>query len=409
MDERLQHYVFMFVDVVRYSTLSQEGQLDVGAKLSRVISRTLLGEQLKTPANGVFLSTGDGFALGFLNHLLQSRPKYLVDLALEIQEKMAPLRLRIGLHAGTAQPYADFNAQFYQDSTVRNNIAGTGINVAQRVMNLGDADDILCSSDFFDLCHGADPAGADDSFCYLGRIRVKHGLELDIFKVGDGGPPTRIRNYTHAQSAVKSLLRHICEKAPEAAHPSARNSLRPRASVLAYDPAGQNLYVTTFRVGAGLGDPPQRSKAKFALDEGPGRTFLQAREGNAQVHHIELPDAASVGVDEYVRVFNEKTGIPERAIAGFSKKARLYVYFPILQGTDRRNVLGVLSLDCEGPLFDKDDLRRQMRRQKGGRAGDQDIESRVERGARKYRERLNQELQGLLRQLSEAWALLIHY
>lgn len=397
----------MFVDVVRYSLLSHEEQQQVGSKLSGIVAKTLLGQQLQNPANGVFLSSGDGFALGFLDRLVHERPNYILELADDIQKRMKPHQLRIGLHCGDALPYSDFNAQFYANSGIENNIAGPGINISQRVMNLGDAGQILASADFVNLYRGAAPTEAAELFHYLGRIRVKHGLALDIYKCGDADPPTRIRYATHAETSVKSLLRHICDKTSTVAHPSCQGTLRPRASILAYDPVSQSLYVTPYRVGADIGDPPAESKIKFPLTEGPGRTFLQARDGRAQVHHVELLDEAVVGRKAYIKELHEKTGISETTIAKFRRRARLYVYVPILHGTDRGNVLGVLSIDTEASLFNRDDMRRQIERRKGMTPSA--VELQLEKRAVKYRDRLKDELRDLLRQLSEAWSLLINY
>jgi hypothetical protein len=73
-------------------------------------------------------------------------------------------------------------------------------------------------------------------------------------------------------------------------------------------------------------------------------------------------------------------------------------------------VLGVLSLDTLSPLLNVDEMRRQLTRRSGVKSlSQQEIEAKIEKSAQKYRQQLNRDVQEWLRQLSEAWALLMHY
>jgi TolB-like protein len=116
----------------------------------------------------VRLTTGDGMALAFF-----TSPDAPVRCALQIAEGLrnrADLPLRMGIHSGPVDQVSDVND--------RPNIAGAGINMAQRVMDCGDAGHILLSK-----------RAADDLAQYpqwrehlheLGPIEVKHGVKLDV-------------------------------------------------------------------------------------------------------------------------------------------------------------------------------------------------------------------------------------
>src|SRR5205807_5809406 len=132
------------------------------------------------------LPTGDGGALVF-----RTTPEAPVLCALEISKELKnhpELHVRMGIHSGPVNEVTDLNEQA--------NIAGTGINIAQRVMDCGHAGHILLSKRV-----------ADDLAQYrhwqpflhdLGECEVKHGLRLNLvnlFKDGVGNPqvPTKLR------------------------------------------------------------------------------------------------------------------------------------------------------------------------------------------------------------------------
>src|SRR5438045_2339718 len=132
------------------------------------------------------MPTGDGMALLFLHS-----PEEPVRCALEISKTLqdhAHIQLRMGVHSGPVNRVTDVN-----DKT---NIAGSGINVAQRVMDCGDAGHILLSRHV-----------ADDLSQYrhwqphlhdLGECEVKHGLRLHLFnlykdKLGNPEVPEKLR------------------------------------------------------------------------------------------------------------------------------------------------------------------------------------------------------------------------
>ncbi|MBA3650513.1 MAG: hypothetical protein H0W66_03260 [Chthoniobacterales bacterium] len=119
----------LFIDIVGYSKLLINEQRRLLEVLNQIVKGT---DQFRTAeANGRLLTipTGDGMALVFYN-----TPEAPVECALEIgrADKAHPeLSLRMGVHSGPISGVVDVNG--------RANVAGAGINIAQRVMDCGDA------------------------------------------------------------------------------------------------------------------------------------------------------------------------------------------------------------------------------------------------------------------------------
>ncbi len=158
----------LFMDVVGYSKLLVNEQREVVHQLNQIVRKT--AQFRKSEAGGKLISipSGDGMALVFFQS-----PEEPVQCALEISRvlKNHPrLRLRMGVHSGPVDQVKDVNQ--------RSNVAGAGINIAQRVMDCGDAGHILVSKRVADDL-------AQDSLWQphlheLGEIEVKHGVRLGI-------------------------------------------------------------------------------------------------------------------------------------------------------------------------------------------------------------------------------------
>src|SRR5258705_11989072 len=165
----------LFIDIVGYSKLlinEQSEQIQTLRKIVRGAEQFRLAE-----AEGKLLRlpTGDGGALVF-----RTTPEAPVLCALEIARELKnhpELRVRMGIHSGPVNEITDLNEQA--------NIAGAGINMAQRVMDCGESGHILLSKRV-----------ADDlaqyprwrSFLHdLGECEVKHGVRIDVVNFyGDG-------------------------------------------------------------------------------------------------------------------------------------------------------------------------------------------------------------------------------
>src|ERR1700675_1301455 len=125
----------LFIDIVGYSKLLITEQSEQIQKLKEIVRGTEQVRLAEAEGKLLRLPTGDGGALVFCNS-----PEAPVLCALEISKALKShpeLRVRMGIHSGPVNEVVDLNEQ--------SNIAGAGINIAQRVMDCGDAGHILLS------------------------------------------------------------------------------------------------------------------------------------------------------------------------------------------------------------------------------------------------------------------------
>ena len=165
----------LVIDVVGYSRLLVNEQIEAMQELNRIVRETECFRAAEAKDKLIRLPMGDGMALLFFENLEQP-----VRCALEIAQKLGAssgLQVRMGIHSGPVNQIPDVND--------RVNIAGAGINVAQRVLDCGDAGHILVSKHV-----------ADDLAQYrhwqpylhdLGECEVKHGLQLHLFSLCKDG------------------------------------------------------------------------------------------------------------------------------------------------------------------------------------------------------------------------------
>jgi TolB-like protein len=165
----------LFIDIVGYSKLLINEQSDQIQKLKAIVRGT---EQFRTAeAEGKLLRlpTGDGGALVFRNN-----PEAPVLCAMEIAKALknhSELRVRMGIHSGPVNEISDLNEQA--------NIAGAGINMAQRVMDCGDAGHILLSRH---VAEDLEQYGHWQPLLHeLGECEVKHGVRLGVVNLYDNG------------------------------------------------------------------------------------------------------------------------------------------------------------------------------------------------------------------------------
>ena len=178
-DLQLEIAHLLLIDVVGYSKLLVNEQIELVQELNQIVRRTECFQVAEKSGKLIRVPTGDGMALVFFRS-----PEEPVQCALEISKalKDSPnIQVRMGVHSGPISQVTDVND--------RVNVAGTGFNVAQRVMDCGDAGHILLSKHL-----------ADDLAQYrhwqpylhdVGECEVKHGLRLHIvnlYKDGLGNP-----------------------------------------------------------------------------------------------------------------------------------------------------------------------------------------------------------------------------
>src|SRR6184192_4279355 len=171
----------LFIDIVGYSKLLINEQSEQMQKLREIVRQTEQFRLAEAEGKLLRLPTGDGGALVFRNS-----PEAPVLCALEVSKALKShpeLHVRMGIHSGPVNEVTDLNEQA--------NIAGAGINVAQRVMNCGDAGHILVSkrvADDLDQYPRWRPLLHD-----LGDCEIKHGQRISVVNLHDNqvGNPQR--------------------------------------------------------------------------------------------------------------------------------------------------------------------------------------------------------------------------
>ena len=187
----------LLMDVVGYSKMLVNEQIECLQELNQIVRGTDTFRKAEESGKLIRLPTGDGMALLFFRS-----PEEPVQCALEIcreLKKHPHIQVRMGVHSGPVSQVKDVNET--------PNIAGAGINVAQRVMDCGDAGHILLSKHV-----------ADDLTEYrhwqpflrdLGECEVKHGLRLHVFnlckdEIGNPNVPEKLkRRRWKSDAAIK--------------------------------------------------------------------------------------------------------------------------------------------------------------------------------------------------------------
>jgi serine/threonine-protein kinase len=161
----------LLIDVVGYSKLLVNEQIELLQELNQIVRNTECFRSAEASGKLNRVATGDGMALLFFRS-----PEEPARCALEISRTLQDhphIQVRMGVHSGPVNRVTDVN-----DKT---NFAGAGINVAQRVLECGDAGHILLSGhvaeDLSEYRHWQ-PYLHD-----LGECEVKHGLRLHLFNL----------------------------------------------------------------------------------------------------------------------------------------------------------------------------------------------------------------------------------
>src|SRR6266404_4869427 len=158
----------LFIDIVGYSKLLIDQQRRELETLSQIVRETDQFRKAEATHRLISIPTGDGMALVFYN-----APEAPVECALEISRaarEHPELKLRMGVHSGPVSGVVDVSG--------RANIAGAGINTAQRVMDCGDAEHILLSRH---VAEDLEQLGHWHRHLHdLGEAEVKHGAHVSV-------------------------------------------------------------------------------------------------------------------------------------------------------------------------------------------------------------------------------------
>src|SRR5207249_8598674 len=179
-----------------YSKALIDDQRALQQDLNDVVRNTEQFRAAESARKLIRLPTGDGMALVFF-----TSPEAPLQCAMQIADALQShpqLRVRMGINTGPVSGVADVND--------RSNVAGADINMAQRVMDIGDAGHILLSK-----------RAAEDLLQYrqwephlhdLGEVEVKHGVKISIVnlytgKLGNPQLPRRLKEISRKQTATR--------------------------------------------------------------------------------------------------------------------------------------------------------------------------------------------------------------
>ncbi len=187
----------LFTDIVAYSRLPMDQQqqallhLQEAVRETHEFARAQAGDQL------IRLPTGDGMALVFLGDV-----EAPVRCALELHRilrRWPEIKLRMGIHTGPVYRVEDINAA--------RNVAGGGINTAQRVMDCGDGGHILVSKSVGDVLEQV--STWKTALHDLGEAEVKHGVRIHLYNLytedtGNRELPQKLRTAQTTAAAARS-------------------------------------------------------------------------------------------------------------------------------------------------------------------------------------------------------------
>src|SRR5947207_3638468 len=190
----------LFIDIVGYSKLVTHEQRRLLDLLNGIVRQAEHFRSAEAKSRLITMPTGDGMALVFYN-----TPEAPVECALEISNAASEhpeLKLRMGIHSGPVSGVVDVSG--------RSNIAGAGINIAQRVMDCGDAGHVLISKHMAEDLeqYGHWKRNLHD----LGECEVKHGVRVSVVNLytEDLGNPEVPRKFRHGRQ--KAALPVLTEK-----------------------------------------------------------------------------------------------------------------------------------------------------------------------------------------------------
>src|SRR5438067_6193902 len=198
---RLEIAHVLFLDIVGYSKLLTDEQSEALQELNQIVRNTEAARETEAAGQLIILPTGDGMALVFTGSV-----EGPAECALEVSQALRAqpsLPVRMGIHSGPVQ--------YIKDANARENVSGVGINIANRVMDCGDAGHILVSKRFADDL--AQHRRWQRYLHELGDVEVKHGVVVSLVNlyaetIGNPAPPScvaGVRRTTPAATTHKGL------------------------------------------------------------------------------------------------------------------------------------------------------------------------------------------------------------
>src|SRR5437867_12438227 len=189
---QLENAHVVFIDVVGYSKFSINEQGVVVDELTKVVRSSDQYQKAEAAGRLIKIPTGDGMGLVF-----HTSPEAPAQCAVEISRALKEhprLQLRMGVHSGPVSGVIDVNE--------RANVAGAGLNIAQRVMDCGDAGHILLSKH---VAEDLEQYGHWQPHLHdLGECEVKHGVRVHVInlyteELGNAEMPEKLRQAKETQ------------------------------------------------------------------------------------------------------------------------------------------------------------------------------------------------------------------
>src|SRR5437868_7699068 len=205
VSQRLEIAHVLFIDIVGYSTRLTDQQQGLVDRLNQAVRSSDEFNRAAGAGRLKKIPTGDGMALIF-----HDSPEQPVECAVEISRilKHHPdLPVRMGVHSGPVSAVTDVNN--------RVNAAGVGINIAQRLMDCGDAGHILVSKR---VAEDLQQNGRWRPHLHdLGEVEVKHGERVHVFNFysGDAGNSDPPKKLTHTIPEQRSAVSSADKAAPK--------------------------------------------------------------------------------------------------------------------------------------------------------------------------------------------------
>lgn len=176
---------YIFLDIVGFThNRSVEAQTELMEVLNRLVLEAVSMHKIGSERR-IYLPTGDGICLVLLNiddpydihiRLALSIIEKIEEHGANAQDEQRKFKVRIGINSNVDNLIIDINGN--------QNIAGAGINLAQRVMSLADGNQILVGQPVYDVLSQREQY----MHAFRGYVaRVKHGLVLSVYQLAING------------------------------------------------------------------------------------------------------------------------------------------------------------------------------------------------------------------------------
>ncbi len=262
----------MFLDLIGYSVRSVDDQVALKRLFNELIGKALKGVD---ESSRIAIDTGDGAAICFLGDPEEALHSAMLLRDLLGQRYGSHLSVRVGLHMGPVRVISDINE--------RVNVVGDGINVAQRIMDFAQANQVLVSRAYYDVISRITDDTAE-MFQYLGQFGDKHSRLHEVYSVAAGPRGTTRREgpatgYTQTRP-VTSLQTLDATQLAEVEVELTRH-IGPLAKVLVRKAAPLARSILDLREA--LGPSIQEAKAREMFVSGvQSHSYSQSNPGHSQ-------------------------------------------------------------------------------------------------------------------------------